>query len=162
MIFRSPKRRGFTIIELVVVIVVIGVLSTVATVSYRGVQKDARDSERETDVQILVAGLERYYDENGSYPGGSTVSGDVTNFFTTQLDIPAQSTMPPQGIALLYTTSNTASTVYRTDRYSYRPATAADVACYNTSASNTCTRYIIRYKTEASGQDIDVRSRYGW
>ena len=38
------KQKGFTIIELIVVIVILGILSITATVKYMGIQKDAKHS----------------------------------------------------------------------------------------------------------------------
>lgn len=55
------KRRGFTIVELMIVIAIMGILLVVGVVSFRGYQASARDKERESDVLALQAYLESIY-----------------------------------------------------------------------------------------------------
>ncbi len=43
--------RGFTLIELLVVISLIGILAALAIVSYTGTQKQARDTQRKSDLK---------------------------------------------------------------------------------------------------------------
>lgn len=64
-------RKGFTIVELLIVIVVIGILATITIVAYSGVQTRARDSQRQSDVNAIVKAIELYYVDMGRYPGGS-------------------------------------------------------------------------------------------
>jgi type II secretion system protein G len=71
------KTKGFTIVELLIVIVVIGILAAIVIVAYNGVQQRARDSRRQNDVQALTQALEIYYLTNGSYPAGSGSSAAV-------------------------------------------------------------------------------------
>ena len=51
------KRKGFTIVELMVVIVVIGILAGISTVAYNGAQQRARDTKRIHDVEAIVSAL---------------------------------------------------------------------------------------------------------
>lgn len=69
--------RGFTIIELLVVIVVIGVLAAIVIVAYNGVQNNANDSRRLSDAQAIAKALFLYNEQTGSYPppGTNTTSG---------------------------------------------------------------------------------------
>ena len=53
--------KGFTLIELMVVIVIIGLLSSLATTSYLRAQTSARDNTRKTDISALSAAIETYY-----------------------------------------------------------------------------------------------------
>ncbi len=52
------NRRGFTVIELMVVIVVIGVLAGVAYVAYRGARDVSRDTARRSSVQQVISAIE--------------------------------------------------------------------------------------------------------
>ena len=60
--------RGFTIIELGVVIVIIGILATVTLVVYGGVQDNARKATLMSDLDNSVSVLELDLKRNGSYP----------------------------------------------------------------------------------------------
>ena len=51
------KQKGFTLVELLVVIVVIGILAGISTVSYNGAQQRARDTKRIHDVESIVNAL---------------------------------------------------------------------------------------------------------
>ena len=62
------RRRGFTIVELLIVIVVIGVLAAISIAAYNSVQSKARDSSRIAKLDQLVKGIELYYAQNGYYP----------------------------------------------------------------------------------------------
>jgi prepilin-type N-terminal cleavage/methylation domain-containing protein len=62
------KQKGFTIVELLIVIVVIGILAAITIVAYNGVQARAKDSRRLNDMQVISGGLKLYYAQNGVYP----------------------------------------------------------------------------------------------
>jgi len=65
------KRRGFTIVELLIVIVVIGILAAITVVAYNGIQQRARDAQRQSDITVIKKALELYYAANSRYPAGS-------------------------------------------------------------------------------------------
>jgi len=70
--------RGFTIVELLIVIVVIGILAAITIVSFNGIQARTRDAERASEVKVLQKAFEMYKVDNGVYPlhpGGSDNSG---------------------------------------------------------------------------------------
>ncbi len=50
----AQKQKGFTIVELLIVIVIIGILAAVSLVAYNSAQQRARDSKRMTDLQAIV------------------------------------------------------------------------------------------------------------
>lgn len=75
----EQSSRGFTIVELLVVIVVVAILATITVVSYSGVQQRARDSQREQDIKTIVQALELYRIKNGRYPAGKCTGTCVIN-----------------------------------------------------------------------------------
>jgi len=60
------KLKGFTLLELLVVIGIIGVLVSLATVAYSSAQKKSRDSRRQADMKSIQSALEVYYSEASS------------------------------------------------------------------------------------------------
>ncbi len=68
MISLKNKQSGFTIVELLIVIVVIGILAALVVTTFSGIQKKARDTERETDIKALHGQVEAYFAQNGKYP----------------------------------------------------------------------------------------------
>ncbi len=62
--------RGFTLIEIAVVVAIIAILAAITLVAYNRVQIEARDTKRKNDISILQTALEKYYDTNGTYPSG--------------------------------------------------------------------------------------------
>jgi type IV pilus assembly protein PilA len=62
------QQKGFTIIELLIVIVVIGILAAIGFVAYGNVTKSARDSDREADAGSIAKKAEEIYSEKGQYP----------------------------------------------------------------------------------------------
>lgn len=74
-------KKGFTLIELLVVISIIGVLATLVLVSFSPAQKQARDTQRKSDIKQYQNSLEMYASKgNGLFPGeNSTVSADSTS-----------------------------------------------------------------------------------
>ena len=75
--------RGFTIVELLVVIVIIGILLMLSILMISNNRANARDTERKADIENLARGLETRYKQGnsrvsapsyvsaGSYPGAN-------------------------------------------------------------------------------------------
>ncbi|MDO8336461.1 MAG: prepilin-type N-terminal cleavage/methylation domain-containing protein [Candidatus Saccharibacteria bacterium] len=60
--------RGFTIVELLIVIVIIGILAALIIVAYNGIQSRARDTDRIVKVKAIAKAIEQYYVDKGYYP----------------------------------------------------------------------------------------------
>ncbi len=61
-------KKGFSFIELIVVITIIAVLSLAAIVSYGPIQKKSRDSRRVADLQKISMALEMARQMGTTYP----------------------------------------------------------------------------------------------
>ncbi|MCP4523784.1 MAG: BspA family leucine-rich repeat surface protein [Candidatus Gracilibacteria bacterium] len=62
------NKKGFTLVELLVVIVILGILSIVAIISYDGYISTSRDSVRIGDVKHIEHNLEMYKVEKKRFP----------------------------------------------------------------------------------------------
>lgn len=58
----SLKNNGFTLIELMVVVAIIAILSVVGIAVYSGVQQNARDARRMSDIDAMANAMEVHYD----------------------------------------------------------------------------------------------------
>lgn len=65
---RLSNQKGFTLIELMIVITVIAILSAVALFAFTRVQKQSRDARRKAEMKTLQTALVAYNADNGTYP----------------------------------------------------------------------------------------------
>jgi general secretion pathway protein G len=68
-------RKGFTLVELLVVISLIGILASLLIVSLQGSQKSARDGRRKADLEQIRTALEMYRRDSGAYPASTGSMG---------------------------------------------------------------------------------------
>ena len=65
---RKTNQKGFTIIELLVVIVIIGILVALALPNLFAALDRGRDSDRKNELKNLQQKLVSHFNYNGSYP----------------------------------------------------------------------------------------------
>ena len=78
----APKQKGFTIVELLIVIVVIAILAAITIVAYNGIQARAKDTVRKNDLAHLVKVTQLYATDKGDYAEincGASGSGWLTS-----------------------------------------------------------------------------------
>lgn len=85
-------QRGFTIVELLIVIVVIGILAAIVVVAYNGIQNQAYDTTVKSDLATVVKKIELEKVKNeGLYPHPLTVGMELhfskDAYLTTQNNV---------------------------------------------------------------------------
>jgi prepilin-type N-terminal cleavage/methylation domain-containing protein len=88
---KTPERaaRGFTLIELMIVVAIIGILSSVAIPGFQRLVLRARAAERHEIMVRIKKAVADLYVRNGSIPGG-----EVTGDFQPPLPAQGQKRMP--------------------------------------------------------------------
>ena len=93
---KQIKSKGFTIVELLIVIVVIAILAAITIVAYNGIQARAHTTAQKTTAENLAKKIEAYNAITNAYPVWHT-----TNDVTTQLATDPSSSLTGAGISLL-------------------------------------------------------------
>lgn len=70
------KSRGFTLMELLIVMVLLGVLVSMGTGSYISSTKRGRDNRRKSDLRNVTLAFEAYFSDKGKYPP-SNENGEI-------------------------------------------------------------------------------------
>lgn len=106
------NERGFTIVELLIVIIVIGILATLVLVAYSNVQAQARDTKRQADatsIRDAATVLKNGTVNAGSLPQitNSGFTSDINANTNVQLDA---ALMANVNVGYTAATNNTAGT----------------------------------------------------
>lgn len=80
---KNNSERGFTIVELLIVIIVIGILATLVLIAYGNVQAQARDTKHRQDAISLrdAAAAFKLNDSSASYPLAGAGAASVSSSF---------------------------------------------------------------------------------
>lgn len=87
----TSSKKGFTLVELIVVIAIIGFLAAVVFSSFGAARVKARDVKRRTEMRSLRTALELYYGNNGAYP---SIGVDDTGYAPDALATPLAGMIP--------------------------------------------------------------------
>lgn len=169
-------RSGFTVVEVIVVVAAIAILAGIGTVTYTGLQRQAREDERLADIDVMSLYLETHKEQNGNYPGiiqfylgneadHSDAFPQNNNVPISALTDPTDSNATPPHYSYLNPNEVTAAA---TDPSAWPSAGTYTYLSYLGAGSDlcvddryqTCNRYVLYYKDEAGALQT-VQSKYG-
>lgn len=82
------RKKGFTLLELLVVVIIIGILASIAMPQYTSTIEKARSGEAMINIGAIRVALDRYWYQNGTLPANSNFSAldiDDPNNVTNKL-----------------------------------------------------------------------------
>lgn len=138
---QKRANRGFTIVELLIVIVVIGILAALVVTTYNGIQQKARDTERKTDINALHGQIEAYQAQNGKYPTLANVN-DATFRSNNMKGLDPAALADPDNASSQQVCASSTATCYG---YTVLPS-----GCDNAS-NGDCTSYTLTATLEGGG-----------
>jgi len=152
---KTNTTRGYTIVELLIVIVVIGILSVLIFGGVINSQARARDTERATDIDVLRSRLEQYYNDNGGYPNTFSVSTFPAMDPATLKDPAGNTISIVAPVANQFTARATSNPTSSGAQYKYVP--------YPTGCGAiTCTGYVLKTFIEQPSSKLpNPYVRYG-
>jgi prepilin-type N-terminal cleavage/methylation domain-containing protein len=126
--------RGFTIVELIIVISIISILVTIGIVSWSGAQKSAKQNAARTTIGKLKISLADYYTDTATYPANKPAICNAPTYSVVSAgDLYTE----------LCTGTNNANYTYD----------VTPVSCNGTSIK--CTGYTLTAKKEIWGGTVD-------
>lgn len=69
--FRGPGVRGFSLIEVMVVVVIIALLAGIVGISVTGYVDKGRQTKAKADLSMIAGAVKSYYADHGKYPDPS-------------------------------------------------------------------------------------------
>ena len=85
---RARNQKGFTLLELLVVVVIVGVLAAAAVPIYLNYVKDSRRAEAKGALGAIVTGESAYYQKNNTYANAADTA-TIRTLLNTDLSDPS-------------------------------------------------------------------------
>jgi len=160
----KSEKKGFTIVELLIVIVVIGILAAITIVAFSGVQQRARDAKRQSDINTMQKQLEIYYSTREYYPVTDSLLGGQGFAFAA-----ANFTGTGTGYMIAPGNTDTANSSYRDfssppdTQYGYISYKADGTRCSASTGdtASMCKKYTLYYRTENGASVKSLNSLSG-
>lgn len=141
---KMKDERGFTIVELLIVVVVIAILAAIVIVAYNGIQNRAKTSKAQSAASSILKKVEAFNAETGSYPTGPT--GLTSAASTASYYVPAGTvsfvttigSAPTNENTIMFSTCTTPGGI-RVSYWDYSTGAVVHTYTGGATSSSTCT-----------------------
>ena len=151
MISLKNNNKGFTIVELLIVIVVIGILALLVVTTYGGIQSKARDTKRTSDIGTIQTQLEAFFSQSGYYPSNADMNGSAW-LSTNMKSLDTGALADPSN-----TSSKAVALVAAAKTYAYAPLNSGGTSCE--ANDTTCASYTLTatYENTVNGSGTVIK-----
>ncbi|MDX1634639.1 MAG: type IV pilin protein [Marinobacter sp.] len=105
---RIGSNKGFTLLELMIVVAILGIIAAIAIPSYQQYVQNARATDAQGALMSLASRLERFHTQNSTY-AGATLGSAATDIFPAEA--PLEGT--PKFYDLVIVAASTTANSYR-------------------------------------------------
>ena len=75
-----PKRKAFTLVEILIVVILLGILAAIVIPQFGSFTEDANASRLNSDLRLVNSQIELYKSEHGYLPGDDSDGKDGSSF----------------------------------------------------------------------------------
>jgi prepilin-type N-terminal cleavage/methylation domain-containing protein len=163
----KASNRGFTIVELLIVVVVIAILAAITIVSYNGITSRANASSAASNVELVQKVAEAFNSDGGRYPG--SVTEFRSGFVDANAGISTAAVKLPSSVQILRPALASGGTTLTQVTNATHTLTASGSATGGTSAvevfitgtvANSTGGVIISWDYTASPNGVQASSKY--
>ncbi|HRQ86848.1 MAG TPA: fibronectin type III domain-containing protein, partial [Candidatus Saccharibacteria bacterium] len=153
------RSAGITIVELLTVIVVVGILATIATIGFGTYQANTRDVQRAASATAISEALEKYFEDNGEYPGCSKIEADGLSVVTDTLKgLDQQALLIPSADPSISNYIKCGDSELSVEGDDYFEYVGDDTSTCQEGPA--CLTYTLRYKSEVDGAVDSISARH--
>lgn len=150
-------RKGFTLVELIIVITVIAILATIVSVGLNRYRTDANDAVTASHVTVITEALEKYYDQHGEYPGCNALTNNPSNVASSVLKGIDEAALTVPTAPAGTTNSIKCNQTLQTSGENFIQYIGDNSVDCNTSGN--CLSFTIRYRVDGNNEIVTVKSR---
>lgn len=146
------RQRGFTIVELLIVIVVIAILAAITVVAYTGARDRATDAEKASIMDTVHKSLENFYTLNTRYPASDEMASaaDLQQLGLTQKDVVPTGCPLSSGVRMGWVSSSSCNLTYM----AHPNPNGSGFQCMKPTV---CRHYTLSYWSKVNNQAVTIR-----